>query len=136
MTTKRVSAIAIAICSAAVSSSATVVERPLAQTSPAFARSATQNSTFAWTGRWQGTTASGGQLVLQLQLQGEQLSGRLTVGKQSAKIVYGKVVGEAFALTTDPIDGHTVDATGRRVGDAIELTIEGVEDPMTLTRLN
>ncbi len=95
----------------------------------------TQNSAFAWDGRWQGTTASGTQLVLQLQVQGERLSGRLTVGKQSAKIVYGKVVGEAFALTTDPIDGHTVDATGRHVNDAIELTIEGTKDPLTLTRL-
>ena len=38
------------------------------------------------------------------------------VGKQSANIMYGKVVGEAFALTTGPIDGHGVDATGRQVG--------------------
>lgn len=94
-----------------------------------------QNSAFAWNGRWQGTTVSGTQLVLQLQVQGERLTGRLTVGKQSAKIVYGKIVGEAFALTTDPIDGHTVDATGRHVDDAIELTIEGTKDPLTLTRL-
>jgi hypothetical protein len=57
------------------------------------------------------------------------------VGKQSATIMYGKVVGEAFALTTGPIDGHSVDATGRHVGDTIELTIEGVKQPLTLTRV-
>jgi len=73
--------------------------------------------------------------VLQLQLQGQRITGRLKVGKQSANIMYGKVVGEAFALTTGPIDGHSVDATGRHVGDTIELTIEGVKEPLKLTRV-
>jgi hypothetical protein len=64
------------------------------------------------------------------------MTGRLTVGKQSAKIIYGKVVGELFALTTGPIDGREVDGSGYLVGDAIELTIEGVKKPLTLARLN
>jgi len=89
----------------------------------------------AWNGRWEGKTVSGQPLVLQLQLQGQRITGRLKVGKQSANIMYGKVVGEAFALTTGPIDGHSVDATGRHVGDTIELTIEGVKEPLTLTRV-
>jgi hypothetical protein len=63
------------------------------------------------------------------------MAGRLTVGKQSAKIIYGKIVGDGFALTTGPIDGHEVDGSGRHVGDAIELTIEGVKKPLTLTRM-
>jgi len=94
-----------------------------------------QDAGSVWNGKWQGTTVSGSKLVLQLQLQGQRMTGRLTVGKQSANIVYGKVVGEAFALTTDPIDGHSVDATGRYVGQSIELTIEGVKQPLMLTRL-
>ncbi len=94
-----------------------------------------QDTGSAWNGRWAGTTVSGQQLVLQLQLQGQRITGRLVVGKQSANIVYGKVVGDAFALTTGPIDGHSVDATGRHVGDTIELTIEGVKQPLTLTRM-
>jgi hypothetical protein len=107
------------------------------QAAPSYALTALagQNTDSAWNGRWEGTAVSGQQLVLQLQRQGEHITGRLTVGKQSAKIVYGKVVGDAFALTTGPIDGHRVDATGRLVGDAIELTIEGVTDPLTLTRV-
>jgi len=63
------------------------------------------------------------------------MTGRLMIGKQAANIIEGKIVGEAFALTTGPIDGHTVDATGRHVGDAIELAIEGVKEPLTLTRM-
>jgi hypothetical protein len=95
---------------------------------------ASQDAGHGWNGRWEGTTVSGHPLVLQLQIQGQRVTGRLTVGKQSANIIYGKVVGDAFALTTGPIDGHSVDATGRHVGDAIELTIEGVKQPLTLMR--
>ena len=126
----------IAIICAARHPAATSVDMPLRH-SPSFALTslASQNTGSVWNGRWEGTTVSGHQLVLQLQLQGDHITGRLVVGKQSAKIIYGKVVGDAFALTTGPIDGHSVDATGRHVGDAIELTIEGVRAPLTLTRV-
>jgi hypothetical protein len=63
------------------------------------------------------------------------MTGRLMVGKQSANIIEGRVTGDAFALTTGPIDGHKVSGKGRQVGDAIELTIEGVKEPLTLTRM-
>ena len=128
---------AIAIICAASHPVAMRVDMPLLQHAPSFALTplASQNSGSVWNGRWEGTTVSGHQLVLQLQLQGEHITGRLTVGKQSAKIIYGKVVRDAFAFTTGPIDGHSVDATGRHVGDAIELTIEGVQKPLTLTRV-
>lgn len=127
----------IAIFCAAAHPIATTVDKPLAQRAPSFALMlpAGQNNGFAWNGRWQGTTVSGHELVLQLQTQGQRMTGRLTVGKQSADIVYGKVVGDGFAFTTGPIDGHGVDASGRHVGDAIELTIEGAKKPLTLTRM-
>lgn len=102
----------------------------------AFMQAARQNAdNSVWTGRWQGTTISGQPLVLQLQADGQRLTGKLTVGKQSANIVEGKIVGVAFALRTDKIDGHRVDGTGRRVGDALEFTIEGVKEPLMLTRV-
>ncbi|HEX7796833.1 MAG TPA: hypothetical protein VF456_20865 [Vicinamibacterales bacterium] len=126
----------MAIMCAAGHPIATTVDMPLAQRAANFALMlpAGQNNGFAWNGRWQGTTVSGHELVLQLQTQGQRMTGRLTVGKQSADIVYGKVVGDGFAFTTGPIDGHGVDASGRHVGNAIELTIEGVKKPLTLTR--
>jgi hypothetical protein len=116
---------------------AAAVDRPLARRATSFALTpvAGQNTENVWNGRWQGTTVSGHQLVLQLQVQGQRMTGRLTVGKQSANIIEGKVVGDAFALTTGPIDGHKVYGSGRHVGDAIELTIEGVKEPLTLTRM-
>lgn len=130
--------VTIAITCASVHPVATSIDMPLPQHAPAFARAALASqdtASSAWNGRWEGTTVSGRQLVLQLQLQGQRITGRLIVGKQSADIIYGKVVGGAFALTTGPIDGHSVDATGRQVGNAIELTIEGVKQPLSLTRV-
>lgn len=116
---------------------ATGVDMPLLRHAPSFALTplSSQDTGNVWDGRWEGTTISGHPLVLELQLQGERITGRLTVGKQSAKIIYGKALRDAFAFTTDPIDGHSVDATGRRVGEAIELTVEGVKKPLTLTRV-
>ena len=96
---------------------------------------AVQNNAAVWDGRWQGTTAAQQPLVLELKVQGDRLNGRLSVGKQSATITESKVVEGAFALVTGPIDGNKVEATGRRVGEALELTIEGVKTPLTLTRL-
>ena len=134
------SALAIAtiasICAAA-HPIATTVDMPLARRAPRVALTlvAAQNTGNVWNGRWQATTVSGHELVLQLQVKGQRMTGRLMVGKQSANIIEGKVVGDAFALTTGPIDGHRVKGTGRHVGDAIELTIEGVKEPLTLTRM-
>ena len=127
----------IAIICAAGHPIATTVDMPLARRAPSFAPTlvAGQNTGSVWNGKWQGTTVSGHQLVLELQVQGQRMAGRLMVGKQSAKIIEGKVVGDAFALTTGPIDGHKVEGKGRHVGDAIELTIEGVKEPVTLTRV-
>jgi hypothetical protein len=129
--------VTIAVTCAAGHPFATSLDMPLLGHAPGFARAqvAGQDTGSVWNGRWEGTTVSGHPLVLQLQLQGQRITGRLMVGKQSANIMYGKVVGEAFALTTGPIDGHSVDATGRHVGDTIELTIEGAKQPLTLTRV-
>lgn len=110
---------------------------PISTTVPSFAVTlvADQSTANAWDGRWQGTTVSGQPLVLQLRVQEQRMTGKLTVGKQSANIVEGKALRDAFALVTGPIDGRRVDATGRRVGDTIELTIEGVKEPLMLTRM-
>ena len=128
---------AIAILSAAGHPMATTVNHSLTRRAPSigFTLLAGQNTGFVWNGRWQGTTVSGQPLVLQLRVQEQRMTGRLTVGKQSANIVAGKALRDAFALVTDKIDGHRVDATGRLVGDTIELTIEGVKEPLMLTRM-
>jgi len=116
---------------------ATTIDMPLTRlaASLAVAEAAGQNSASLWDGQWQGTTVSGQSLVLDLRVEGQRLTGRLMVGKQSAKITAGKVVDQSFALTTGPIDGHSVAGTGRHTGEAIEFTIDGVKEPLTLTRI-
>jgi hypothetical protein len=102
---------------------------------PSTAAAAPQKSSFDWNGKWQGMSVSGQAIVLDLKVTGLKMTGKLTVGKQSADIIAGKIAGEAFALSTGKIDGAGVDATGRHVGDSIELTITGVKTPLTLTRV-
>ena len=134
---KRTLAVAtIAIICAAGHPIATAVEMQLTARGPGFALTqAGQNSGNVWNGSWQGTTVSGHPLVLEIQVQAQRMTGRLIVGKQSAKITEAKVAGIAFAFITGPIDGHKVAGTGRQVGDAIELSIDGVKQPLMLTRM-
>src|SRR5262245_51534877 len=129
--------VTIAVICASGRPSATTVDRPLGSGLAASRASAVAAQDMAgdWNGTWQGTTVSGQTLVLELKIEGQRMTGRLLVGKQSAKISEGKVVGEAFALTTGPIDGHNVAGTGRMVGGSIEFTIDGVKAPLTLTRV-
>jgi hypothetical protein len=87
------------------------------------------------TGTWQGTTASGRPLVLDLNVNEQQLTGRLTVAQQSTHITEGKVEGQTFSLTAGPLDGRTVVANGRLVGEEVELTVQGVGNPLTLKRV-
>ena len=130
-------AIATIVFTFAAGPIATIIDVPLARTvaSLAVAQAAGQTTARVWDGRWQGTAVSGQQLVLDLRVKGERLTGRLMVGKQSADITAGKVAGETFTLTTGPIDGRSVAGKGRYVGEAIEFTIDGVKDPLTLTRI-
>lgn len=116
---------------------ATAIDSPLLQPAAgvAFAQNAAPDTGSVWAGRWQGTAVSGQPLVLDLEVKGERLTGKLMVGKQSAKIVAGKALDMAFALTTDKIDGQSVSGTGRQVGESIEFTIEGVKEPVMLTRI-
>lgn len=75
------------------------------------------------TGKWQGTTGSGRPLVLELKVNEQQLTGRLTLAQQSTDITEGKVEGQTFSLQAGPLDGRTVVCTGRLIGEEIELTV-------------
>jgi hypothetical protein len=86
------------------------------------------------TGKWQGTTASGRPVVLDVKVKGQQLTGRLTVGQQSADLTEGKVEEKTFSFKAT-MDDRTVTANGRIVGEVVELTVEGVANPLTLKRV-
>jgi len=87
------------------------------------------------TGKWQGKTGSGRQVVLDARVDGQHLTGRFTLAEKSAEITEGKVEGTTFSFTAGPLDGRTVTFQGRRVGDQVELTVEDVPSPLTLERV-
>ena len=86
------------------------------------------------TGKWQGATASGRPVALDVKVNGEQLTGTFTLGQQSATITEGKVEKNTFSFTAT-IEGRTPKFNGRLLGDEIELIVEDVPDPLTLKRV-
>ena len=87
------------------------------------------------TGKWQGTTPSGRRLMLDLKVDGQQLSGHLSLGEQTAEIIQGEVEGQTFSMTAGALEGRAIVADGRLVGEDIELTVQGVASPLTLKRV-
>lgn len=87
------------------------------------------------TGKWQGATPSGQPLVLDVKVNGQQLTGRLTLDQQSSEITEGKLEAQAFSFKAGPLEGHPIVANGTLLGDDIELTVEGVGRPLTLKRV-
>ena len=57
---------------------ATTIDVPLARPAASFAvaEAAGQNTASVWDGRWLGTTVSGHELVLDLRVKGDRLTGR------------------------------------------------------------
>jgi hypothetical protein len=85
-------------------------------------------------GKWQGTTGSGRKIVLDAKVKGHELTGKLTLAEQTADIMDGKVEGKTFSFKA-ALDGRTPMFNGRFVGEVVELTVEGVADPLTLKRV-
>jgi hypothetical protein len=85
-------------------------------------------------GKWQGATPSGREVVLDVKTKGQQLTGTLSLGPQSAEIAEGKVDGKSFSFKAT-LDDRTVTFTGQVAGDQIELTPQEAARPVTLKRV-
>jgi hypothetical protein len=85
-------------------------------------------------GKWQGATRSGRQIVLDVKVNGQQLTGTLTVGEQSSEITEGKVEETRFSFKATIQEGTTT-FNGRLVGEEVEVTPEGGPGPVTLKRV-
>jgi hypothetical protein len=87
------------------------------------------------TGKWQGSTESGRPVVLDVEVKGQELTGTFTVGQQSTDINEGKVEEKKTFSFKATIDNRTMTCNGRLVGDEVELTVQGVRNPLTLKRV-
>jgi hypothetical protein len=95
---------------------------------------ATRDAGARLTGKWQGATATGRPLVLDITVAGQRLTGRLILADHPADITEGKAEGENFSLKAGTVDGPVV-AKGRLMGEEVELTVEGVGKPLMLKRV-
>jgi hypothetical protein len=86
------------------------------------------------TGRWQGETVTGRPLTLDLKAKGSQLTGTITLVKESAPISDGKVEKNTCSFKAT-IEGKTPSFSGQVVGDELTLVVEGVKSPLTLRRM-
>jgi len=84
-------------------------------------------------GTWQGETGNGRKVVLDLTVKGQQLTGTFTLGQQTVDIADGKVDGKAFSCKVT-LEGRSPTVSGELVGEQVKLTVEGVRDPLMLTR--
>jgi hypothetical protein len=84
-------------------------------------------------GKWEGATVTGRPITLELKVKGTDLTGTLTLAGQSAPITDGKVDGKTCSFRAT-IEDRSPQFSGRLVGEDLELTVEGVANPVTLKR--
>ena len=89
----------------------------------------------ALTGKWQGETNNGAQLVLDLTVKDGVLTGTLTRDGQSSPLADGKVSKNTFAFTAQ-INDRTEKLAGELAGDEIRIWLErqGPERAIVLKR--
>ena len=62
------------------------------------------------------------------------VTGTMTVAQQSAEISEGKADEASFSFTVT-MEARTVAVSGRLAGETVEITVEGVSEPLTLKRV-
>jgi hypothetical protein len=86
------------------------------------------------TGRWEGSTNLGRQVVLDVKASDQQLTGTFVLDKQSAEIRDGKTAGKTFSFAVS-LGGRTASFTGEVTDDSMELTPQGGAAPVVLKRV-
>jgi hypothetical protein len=77
----------------------------------------------AITGKWQGETKNGSQILLNLTATGTALTGTLTRNGETTPLADGKVLNETFTFKATLSD-HTEGFTGEPQGDAITVWMD------------
>ena len=87
-------------------------------------------------GRWQGETANGTPIVLDLTVNGSTLAGTLIRGDQPVPIFDGKVSGNGFTFKAT-INGRTDGFSGELAGDQLRIWLDrqGAASAVLLARV-
>lgn len=85
-------------------------------------------------GTWQGETATGRRIVLDVTVKGSQVTGTFTLVQQTVEITDAKVDDKTLSFTV-ALEGRTPMIAGELVGKQLKLVVDGVSNPVLLTRV-
>jgi hypothetical protein len=91
-------------------------------------------SASGFAGKWQGETGTGRRVALDLAVKGSQASGSFTLIEQTVEIADGKVDGKTLSFKVS-LEGRTPMITGELVGQQLKLVVDGVSNPVLLSRV-
>jgi len=85
-------------------------------------------------GKWQGETGTGRRVALDLTIKGSQATGTFTLMQQTVDIMDGKADGKTVSFKV-ALEGRTPMIAGELVGEQLKLVVDGVSNPVLLTRV-
>jgi len=85
-------------------------------------------------GTWQGETATGRHIVLNLAVKPTQVTGTFTLVEQTVEITNAKIDGKVLSFKV-ALEGRTPMIAGELVGEQLKLVVEGVSNPVLLSRV-
>ena len=88
----------------------------------------------AFAGKWQGETGAGRRVTLDLTVKGSQATGLFTLVQQTVEVMEGKVDDKTLSFKV-ALEGRTPMITGEMVGEQLKLVVDGVSNPVLLSRV-
>lgn len=102
----------------------------------ALALSASVHAQADLTGKWQGETRNGSQILLDMTVKGAEITGTLTRNDETNPITDGKASKDTFSFKAT-LGGQTEGISGERAGDQLSVWLDrqGREGAIVLTRV-
>jgi hypothetical protein len=88
----------------------------------------------AFAGKWQGETGNGRRVVLDLAVKGALATGTFTLDRQTVEITEARIDDKRLSFTV-ALEGRTPMIAGEIVGEQLKLVVDGVSNPVLLSRV-
>lgn len=85
-------------------------------------------------GKWQGETGTGRRVALDLTVKGSQATGTFTLVQQTVEIMDGKIDDKTLSFKV-ALEGRTPMVSGELVREQLKLVVDGVSNPVLLSRV-
>ena len=87
-----------------------------------------------FTGKWQGETGTGRRIALDVTVKGSRATGTFTLVQQTVDIKDGTVADKMLSFKV-ALEGRTPMIVGELVGEQLKLVVDGVSNPVLLSRV-